>query len=607
MFDNDNQEKESLNDDSSITPSDSVDTSLPEDQSADDSTNSFSTPAKTEQPITAHNIDAIPESPSTVSTTSMNSEVTETLSTSTESTSPINTSPVGGTTPISNQSPTTPSTNTPPITEAKPVSNPTVNPTPPPTNNGTPYSAPNQGYYPPQPPSYPVQQPSYTPPQPPNYYPPQNGYSPYGQPQAPRYYQPQPYSYPPQQPPVPPISNNSWDSDDFEPYQEKDSTDKKSSSKGIIIFVVVVIVLLVGAIITAILLNQSAEADSSTSISASNDPTSNGTEASVPPLNVGTAPDPSAAEPPVAGELLTVPQVAQKVTPSVVGIMRYDGGNRMEPTGIGSGIIMSVTEDNNVYIITNAHVVDGGSDFKIRISNGAEYSAELIGADVQSDIAVLMMRNVEGMVAAELGDSDLLQVGETVVAIGNPISFELSGSVTRGIVSALNREIEMDTGTMIYIQTDAAINPGNSGGALANEYGQVIGINTLKVQAEGYEGIGFAIPINEAIPIFEDIVTNGRVTSRPMLGVTGQMYSDGQVSGVLVVDVSVNANCSPTLEPYDIITAINGTPVTSLADIRAILNQSNIGDVVELEIYRMEDTVNSTTFTCQCTLIGSSE
>ena len=212
--------------------------------------------------------------------------------------------------------------------------------------------------------------------------------------------------------------------------------------------------------------------------------------------------------------LLTPAGIYKKCAPSVVGIITYGSS----ATAQGSGIILS----ENGYIITNAHVVSGGEKFEVVLQNGDSYDATVIGTDNQSDLALLKMQNPpEGLVAATFGNSDELEVGEMVVAIGNPGGLALASTQTVGYISAVQRTITTELGyTMVCIQADAAINPGNSGGPLINTYGQVVGITSSKLVEEGYEGIGFSIPINTALPILDDLMQHGRVTGRAQLGIT---------------------------------------------------------------------------------------
>ena len=221
---------------------------------------------------------------------------------------------------------------------------------------------------------------------------------------------------------------------------------------------------------------------------------------------------------------LSVPEIVKKAKPSVVGISSAFGEDSV---GTGTGIIMS--EDG--YIVTNAHVVQDSSDGKhtpaesvtVVLADKSEYPAQVIGADSRTDLAVVKINgNGKNFSAAEFGDSCRLAEGELAVAIGNPLGFELYGSITCGIISALDRTITIDEYEMTLIQTDAAINPGNSGGPLLNRFGQVVGINSSKIISDHAEGLGFAIPISSARPVIDDLIENGYVTGRPRIGISGE-------------------------------------------------------------------------------------
>jgi len=209
-----------------------------------------------------------------------------------------------------------------------------------------------------------------------------------------------------------------------------------------------------------------------------------------------------------------------------------------------------------------------------------------VGYDIRTDLAVLRV-NRTGLPAAVLGDSNQLEVGETVVAIGNPGGLELAGTVTRGVVSAVNRVVATPYDSTIFIQTDAAINPGNSGGPLSNEFGQVIGINTAKIVELGYEGIGFAIPISYAIPIIEELILHGRVTGRVLLGITGEIVREGTgPAGVQIVTIGSEALLESGVMSGDIITHMDGYRILNFNDIRAVLETKRVGETVELTLHR---------------------
>lgn len=313
-----------------------------------------------------------------------------------------------------------------------------------------------------------------------------------------------------------------------------------------------------------------------------------------------------------AESALTLQEVAKKVVPSVVCIQNYqimqssrytmgglNGGgsdntatneeNSVSPASEGSGIV--ATSDG--YIITNAHVVSDASSLKVILSNGKKYVAKLIGSDSVTDLAVIKI-DATGLTAAEFGSSSDLQVADTVMAVGNPGGMEFNSSVTIGHVSALNREItSSDTGyTMKCIQTDAAINPGNSGGALVNSYGQVVGINSSKIVATGYEGLGFAIPINYAQPIISDLKQYGYVKDRAVLGITGQ-YIDSMTSrfyglpaGMYVNMVTSSAVTSSGIKKGDVITKIDGSDVSNENSITTVVMNKKPGETVTLNVIR---------------------
>lgn len=293
--------------------------------------------------------------------------------------------------------------------------------------------------------------------------------------------------------------------------------------------------------------------------------------------------------------------IAAKLTPSVVCIQNYQvtqnygfmqtdtSDSSVSPASEGSGIIMS--EDG--YIITNAHVVEGATSLKVMTSDGETYEAQLVGSDTVTDLAVVKI-DATGLTAAEFGSSEDLRVADKVMAIGNPGGHELSSSVTIGYVSALNRAIANNTTgyTMEYIQTDAAINPGNSGGALINEYGQVVGINSAKISATGYEGLGFAIPIDTAQPIISDLIQYGYVKDRAVLGISGQFIDSmtgrfyGLPQGEYVAQLNSSEAQASGLQVGDVITAIDGQQLDSESILRSAILSKKPGDTVTLQVYR---------------------
>ena len=284
------------------------------------------------------------------------------------------------------------------------------------------------------------------------------------------------------------------------------------------------------------------------------------------------------------GNELTVPQIIAKARPSVVAISTVSGWS----TGTGSGVIM--TEDGT--IMTNAHVVSGAQSITVRVMDGTEYEATLLGMDEKTDLAVIKI-DATGLTPAEFGDSSSIVQGEIAVAIGNPLGVAFEGAVTQGISAAVGREIEVDGRTMTYIQTDAAINPGNSGGALVNGSGQVIGINSVKVSSSDVEGLGFAIPISVALPIAEQLTTYGYVTGRPSIGIGGEDVTDYMVyyyripRGVLVGLVTPDSGAETGgVEVGDVIVGLNGVSVSSMDELTNEKDKFSPGDTVTLTVYR---------------------
>ncbi len=286
-------------------------------------------------------------------------------------------------------------------------------------------------------------------------------------------------------------------------------------------------------------------------------------------------------------DALTVKEISQKVKKSVVGIACQTTG-ALSSSSVGSGIIMS----NDGYIITNNHVVEGTSIIQVVLDSGETYTARLIGADARSDLAVIKIEETN-LPVAEFGDSDMLEQGDPAVAIGNPAGLELQNTVTYGIISAINRDIIVEDREMTLIQTDASINPGNSGGPLVNEFGQVIGINTVKIGVSYYEGLGFAIPINTAKPIIDELISNGYIKGRPSIGINGIEISEedakfyGLPAGFYVEYVHPYSDAyKKGLRRGDIITKMNGTKLGSTAEIKKIRDQFTAGDTVTLTVYR---------------------
>ena len=308
---------------------------------------------------------------------------------------------------------------------------------------------------------------------------------------------------------------------------------------------------------------------------------------------------PQVSEPAVVPEGNVINQIATAVGPAVVGIVSevdYVGffSQSSVQQGSGSGIILRP----DGYIVTNHHVIEDASRVTVVLSTGEEYDAKLIGMDEASDLAVIKI-DATDLPYAELGESANLLVGDLVVAIGNPLGQELAGSVTVGYVSALNRTITVDDNkTLTLLQTDAAINPGNSGGALVNAQGKVVGINTAKISSSSVEGLGFAIPSAVARPIIEDLIEHGRITNRPLIGITGQELS-ASISrqwgfptdkGIYITSVAEGTAAEKAgLARGDIIVEVDGKAVSTVAQINAIRNTKRAGDALSVTYFRGDD------------------
>lgn len=292
----------------------------------------------------------------------------------------------------------------------------------------------------------------------------------------------------------------------------------------------------------------------------------------------------------------TAESAFNNVSDSVVGIVCYTG----EITSVencssqGSGIILSA----DGYVLTNAHVIGNSKTayvIQIVTSDGKEYTAGVVGYDTRTDIAVLKMDDANGLKPATFGDSSKIELGEDIIAVGNPGGLDYQNSITKGIVSALNRELS-STSLVKYIQTDAAINPGNSGGPVVNLYGQVIGVATSKIVSEQYEGMGFAIPSQTVKEIVDELVRNGYVSGRVKIGISGTNVTSSMASqydvpqGIMVAEIVEGGPCDGTdLMIEDIITEADGTEVKTFSDIYEVLENHKAGDKIKLKYYRASD------------------
>ena len=313
-------------------------------------------------------------------------------------------------------------------------------------------------------------------------------------------------------------------------------------------------------------------------------------------------------------------KAVDKVKDAVVSIITYSANsqnslfgygesdtdtNTEQVSSQGSGVIYKKDREY-AYIVTNTHVINGAKKVDIRLADGTKVPGEIVGTDTYSDIAVVKISSEKVSAVAEFGDSSQLTVGETAIAIGSPLGSEYANTVTQGIVSSLNRTVSLksEDGQAIStkaIQTDTAINPGNSGGPLINIQGQVIGITSSKIATNGgtsVEGLGFAIPSNDAIKIIEQLEKNGKVT-RPALGIQMVNLSnlsttdlqklklpDSITSGVAVRSVQSNMPANGHLEKYDVITKVDGNPITSATELQNALYSHSVGDKMTITYYR---------------------
>ncbi|WP_068676169.1 S1C family serine protease [Oceanobacillus sp. Castelsardo] len=311
----------------------------------------------------------------------------------------------------------------------------------------------------------------------------------------------------------------------------------------------------------------------------------------------------------LAAEDANVSTNIQEVSEAVVGVVNLQQQSiwtGSEEAGTGSGIIYK-KEDGKAYVVTNQHVVDGAEQVEVVLNEEERVQAKVLGEDALTDLAVLEIEGQNINTIADITSSEDLIVGETVLAIGNPLGLEFANSVTKGIVSGLNRSVTVDTNSdgqpdwvTEVIQTDAAINPGNSGGALVNADGQVIGINSMKIAQSSVEGIGFAIPASTALPIMEQLEKEGEIT-RPQIGISTVSLlqvppqyryeinlPDEIEGGMVIANIQPNSPADRAgLKQFDVITKIDGNEVTSVLELRKYLySKTTVGDNIELEYVR---------------------
>ncbi|SFP89566.1 S1C family serine protease [Salibacterium halotolerans] len=307
-------------------------------------------------------------------------------------------------------------------------------------------------------------------------------------------------------------------------------------------------------------------------------------------------------------------EAVEQVSNAVVGVFNLQQSDFWEEEngsgasqGTGSGVIYK-KEGDTAFVVTNHHVIEGAGQVEVSLSNDTRVDADIVGSDVLTDLAVLRIDAAGVETAVSFGNSDNLNVGEPAIAIGNPLGTQLSRTVTRGIISAVERSIPVDLNgdgqsdwNAEVIQTDAAINPGNSGGALVNIKGQLIGINSMKIAQSSVEGIGFAIPTSVALPVIEDLEANGEV-ERPQMGITLRSLSEipsyhwqetlqlpeEVESGIFITNIVSGTPAEKAgLKRYDVITAMNGTPIADGHDLRRYLyTEAKMGDTITVTFYR---------------------
>ncbi|MFR7646263.1 MAG: trypsin-like peptidase domain-containing protein [Butyricicoccus sp.] len=332
-----------------------------------------------------------------------------------------------------------------------------------------------------------------------------------------------------------------------------------------------------GAVVGNMAFGGNANSDSGTSASTSD---------SAPTLQINSKPESDSSNSSdnydtadgMAGE-----DIYKKVNPSVVSVI-----STTLRAGSGSGVIMS----KDGYM---SHVVDGAQSVSVQLSDGTSLDAEIIGTDEQTDLAVIKVTPTSDLTAAEFGDSDELEPGEYAYAIGSPGGVQFANTITGGRISAINRDLTVNDRVMTLIQTDASINNGNSGGALINKYGQVVGITSAKLSGNAFgsatvEGMGFAIPINTAKDIVDELIQNGYVSGRPSIGITGQNVesADGKVSGVQVYSIDSRAKAAGEgLQVGDVITAVDGTPTPDMDKVNELKQDKKAGDKLTLSVYRI--------------------
>lgn len=321
-----------------------------------------------------------------------------------------------------------------------------------------------------------------------------------------------------------------------------------------------------------------------------------------------------------SGEKLSAKQIYKKVHESSVGILVYSS-NQQRVYSEGTGIVMSASGDKTVtYIITCAHVIDAKNPkIIVQTADGTQYDGFVVGLDAKTDIGVVRVNSTD-LKPADFADSSNVEVGDTVYAIGNPGGMQFFGSFTNGMVSAIGRPVDSPVGYEVAcIQHTAPINPGNSGGALVNEYGQVIGINSSKIASTDYEGMGFAVPSATVKEIVDELIKNGVVTNRPVLGVNVALSSQSQVysiivkvnnlpTGSVIIDTIMDGSDlkNKGVKAGDMIIKVNGKDMETQDVLLDAIEESKVGDTITLTICRVDSEYNISTFDIDVKLVDDS-
>ena len=320
------------------------------------------------------------------------------------------------------------------------------------------------------------------------------------------------------------------------------------------------------------------------------------------------------------GDSMSAKAIYQKIHESSVGIIVYSG-NRQQVSSEGSGVVLGPNGDKTgTYIITCAHVIDVASaKIVVQTADGSQYDAKLVGLDSKTDIGLVYVANTS-LKAAEFADSDTLEVGDAIYAIGNPGGIQFFGSFTNGMVSAIGRPVDSPVGYEVAcIQHTAAINPGNSGGALVNGHGQIVGINSSKIASTDFEGMGFAVPSTTVKEIVDQLIKNGRVTNRPALGIKFMPNTESQVhsiivktndlpSGSIIIDtIMIGSDLeNKGVKEGDMIIAVNGKDLDDYNIILELIENGKVGDVLTLKICHIDANYKISTFDVQVKLVEDS-